>query len=144
MVWLVRVCLKRKNKMGISDVFYNEFNRWRDSKEGGKEKIKGIKEAVNKSLTKFLFVWDDMISTKAYNFQESLFFLAQTSEELTDIAVEVDGILDKAFVSELRNISIELKKMSKFPQTGNCRERLEESKKSLFTRVNSLIVALKK
>jgi len=130
--------------MGILDIFYNEFNRWRDSKKNKKERIKGIKEAVKKSLTKFLFVWDDMISTKAYNFQESLYFLTQTSEELTDIAVEVDGILDNVFISELRNISIELKKLSKSPQTFNYREKLEGSKNSLFTRVNSLIVALKK
>ena len=124
--------------MGIIDIFYNEFNRWRDEKKERNEIKLGVNNALRKSLIKLEFIWDDMILTGAYSIDEKMYFLSNISEELMNIAVELNDFLDKEIIDKLREISVDLKRLSRIPKTMTVSKRIQEEGEKILKKVNDL------
>jgi len=124
--------------MGIIDIFYNEFNRWRDEKKERNEIKLGVNNALRKSLIKLEFIWDDMILTGAYSIDEKMYFLSNISEELMNIAVELNDFLDKEIIDKLREISVDLKRLSRIPKTKTVSKRIQEEGEKILKKVNDL------
>lgn len=124
--------------MSLLDIFYNEFNRWRDKKASKKEIEDGIKFAISKTLTKLDFLWKDMILTDAYSTDEKLFFLSNTSEELLNMAVEVKEYVEDSTIQKLREISVDLKKLSRVPKVMTVSKTIEEEGNKIMLKIKDL------
>ncbi len=124
--------------MGILDIFYSEFNRWRDKKEKGNEVRLGGKNALRKSLVKLEFIWEDMISAGVYSTDEKMRFLSKISEELEDIAVELSDFLSKEIIDKIREISIDIKRLSRSPKTMAVSEKIREEGEKILKKVDDL------
>lgn len=129
--------------MGVIDIFYNEFNRWRDGRKESKEIKLGVNNALRKSLVKLDFLWKDMILTGAYSVDEKMYFLSNTSEELMNMAVELNDFVDKEIVDKIREISVDLKKLSRIPKTMTVSKTIQEEGEKILKEVNDLKDKLK-
>lgn len=100
--------------MGLTDIFYNEINRWRDKSKSDKEKKKIVKKALQKTLTKFNFLWKDQILSGVYKRDQINSQFEIFSEEFLNLAVEVNDVLkDEEITDNLREISTAFRIASK-------------------------------
>lgn len=73
--------------MGIIDIFIMSLT---DGEIKRKNVMKLVNKALRKSIIKLEFIWKDMVLTGAYSVDEKMCFLSNISEELTNIAVELN------------------------------------------------------
>jgi len=99
--------------MGLLDIFYQEFNRFRDEKISEKEMKKGVYRALDKVLAYYTHKWDTLKNLDAFGFQESKEFMSITSENLIQVISEIDKIIDGSHIEKFKDIALKMKKLEK-------------------------------
>lgn len=99
--------------MGIADIIYKEFNRYRDEEKSKKEREAIARRMIEKVLYRFIYEWDALKKGLGglLDYDESDSILVYYSDLVLNVAVEVNDTIDTEIIDFLRKIATQMKKL---------------------------------
>jgi len=132
--------------MGIEDIIYQEFNRYRDEKKSKKEREAIARRMIEKVLYRFIYEWDAQKKSHrgSPDRKESDLMLDYYSDLVLNVTVEINDTIETNIIDSLREISTNMKKSKTCPKLLKGNPDYVDAVDKISEKCSSLIQELKK